>query len=440
MKKIFFIIAATALVFAACSEVDTLKKDVQTGNEDEAIAFSSFTQKITRAENSGEGYTWTFYTHQGDFKVWAYKNPNNAYSDQVFNGVSITANSDDTFSYTTATHARYWDKAATNYEFYAAAPYEGGWTFVTSAIQSYATQNKGSFETTSTLSGVNLRSGATDASHITALAEATSSFKGTADVDKLIAAPCSGNYKTFVDPNDPTKHIVQLHFIHILSKMNVTVKKDDNAAMNSKVVKLLSIEFFNLKNKGTFKEANETADGTAKLDRWESQAKEQVSSKDVTYKFENANGVVLSNTDRIYFIESLVIPQTTETEVVDYDGTVTPAIYYTSYSEYNTDKGTSLTEEQFNALSDAEKIKTAAVKVSGTSKPYFVIKYTIDGELFESYHNLATAFLKSPATTLDFYEGYQNTLNINIKPETIEFCADVAAWDDNEKVTGVDVD
>lgn len=461
MRKSILFIAATALIMVSCSDVETLKKDVQNNNiEGETISFSSYAQKITRAENSGANYNWGFYNHQGSFKVWAYKNPNNVYSDQVFDGVVIDATRSEntpytySFVYHVAAQARFWDKAASNYEFYAAAPADGSneengdWQFKTTSIVNYATQDKGYFETTSTLSGVNLRAATSDATKYTSLAEERSSFKGTNDIDKLIAAPCSGNYKTFIDPNDNTKHVVQLNFIHILSKLNVTVKKD--ADLDSKEVKLLSIEFFNLKNKGNFSESTDAAPAGS-YGRWSSQAKVQVSNQDVVYSYVSADGddegdqpdgVILSKeaNERIYFIESLVIPQATETENIDYDGTVTPAVLYADLADYNETNDPDIDQDAFDNLSPAEMIKTPAVKVSGTSKPYFVITYTIDGELYESYHNLANSFKKSGENTLDFYEGFQNTLNINIKPEKIEFTADVAAWDDNEKVENADLD
>lgn len=415
MKKYLFILATAAIV-ASCAENDSFKEINTQGNGDEAISFTSYTSKATRAENSNANYSWTFYTHQPDFIVYAYKNPNNAYGDQVFSGQIIDANNDGTFTYHTASEARYWDKAATTqYQFYAAAPSgdNGNWTFVTSAIVDYASQNLGSFNTTSTLTGVNLRSATTDDSKITSLAEATSTFKGTADIDKLIASPCSGNYPSFVNPNDASKHVVQFHFNHILSKLNVTVKKDDILA--AKTVKLISIGFYNIKNSGTFTEAAAAADGTAKMNRWSSQAKAQVSNADVVYSFNNASGVTLGATP-IYFVESLVIPQSIEAEVIGYDGTVA-ATYYTATDD-----------EVIAGTKNEGDEKTAAHAVSGTDKPYFIISYTIDGELFTSYHNLATAFVTTSQTTLNFYEAYQNTLNINIKPEKIDFTADVAEW------------
>lgn len=429
MKKYLFILATAAIV-ASCAENDSFKEINTQGNGDEAISFTSYTSKATRAENSSAAYTWTFYTHQPDFIVYAYKNPNNAYSDQVFSGQIIDANSNGSFAYHTASEARYWDKAATTqYQFYAAAPSgnNGNWTFVTSAIVDYATQNLGSFNTTSTLTGVNLRSATTDDSKITSLAEATSTFKGTADIDKLIASPCFGNYPSFVDPSDASKHVVQFHFNHILSKLNVTVKRDD--ILSAKTVKLISIGFYNIKNSGTFTEAAANADGTAKMNRWSSQAKAQVSNADVVYSFNNASGVTLGATP-IYFVESLIIPQSVAAQTVDYDGTITPAVLYTAAeaAEYNSANNLTSTDEGYKKEGD---VKTPAVKVSGTSEPYFIISYTIDGELFTSYHNLATAFKTTSESTLNFYEAYQNTLNINIKPEKIDFTADVAVWDNS---------
>lgn len=449
MKKSLLILGVTALVFAGCSDVD-VKTEIQNDSKisEEAIDFASYTNKITRAENSSVGYDWTFYTHQPDFKVWAYKNPNTAYNTPVFSGQIIDAKSDGSFDYHVATDARFWDKsAATVYQFYAAAPANGGWTFVSTGINSYANQDKGYFTTTSTLSGVNLRDNTTDTENkLIALAEATSSFKGKDDVDKLIAAPCSGSYNDFLVPaSTPAKHAVHLEFIHILSKMNVTVKKD--AILDSKTVKLLKVEVCNLKNYGEFSEAT-AANPAGIYSRWTNQAQQQVSSADVKYTFDYATGVTLDKTNRIYFIESLVIPQATETEAVDYDGTKTPAVMYT-LAEYNAAKlaedanWVDIDDAAFNALSVAERTKTPAVHVydaGANAAPYFMIQYTIDGELFTSYHNLATAFKPAaPATTLDFLEGFQNTLHINICPEKIEFCADVAGWDNNPNVTGVDV-
>ena len=466
MKKSLFITVATALIFASCAEMDTLKKDIQNGGneEGEAIGFSSYTQKLTRAENSTANYDWTFFNHHETFKVWAFKNPNTSYDSPIFvssdatptPGVVINATRTGesapytySFGYAVDAEARYWDKAATTvYNFYAAAPAagsnetNGGWTLVTTGVNSYANQDKAYFTTTSTLSGVNLRENTTNESKITSLAEATSSFKGTADIDKLIAARQSGSYPNYLDAASG-KHVVPLHFNHILSKMNVTVKKDE--ILDSKIVKLLKIEFFNLKNKGDFNEGLAAATTAGSLDRWENQAKAQVSSNDVVYSYTSADGVTLSKeaAGKIYFIESLVIPQETEVQAVEYDGTI-PAVLYT-WEEYNDahqgDANFTAYADQaaYDADTEINKVKTAARPIGANDEAYFVITYLIDNELFESYHNVAASFKAAANNTFDFLEGYQNTLNINIKPEKIEFCADVANWAESTNEEEVDI-
>ena len=430
MKKYLFIMATAAIV-ASCSENDSFKEINTQGTGDEAISFETYAQKLTRAENSGANYSWAFYNHHGDFEVYGYKNPNTTAGTAVFDGQVINAASDGSFNYANEAQARYWDKnASTVYQFYAAAPHtNGGWTFnlpvADAASMGYDDQDDCYFTTTSTLSGVNLRNVSSGDNVPSASPISEPTFKGTNDIDKLIAAPCSGSYTNF-SVGTTGRHTVQLHFIHILSKLNVTVKKDNtDANFAAKTVVLKSIKFYNLKNYGEFDESDEAADRTAKMDRWSAQAKAQVSSADVVYGYDAAD--VTLGTSPIYFVESLVIPQEVEAQTVNYDGTI-PAVLYTDLDDYKTDH--SEYTGTWDDLSDNDKIKTAASNVTtdANAKPYFVISYTIDGELFTSYHNLATAFKTTGESTLNFYEGFQNTLNINIKPERIDFSADVAAW------------
>lgn len=432
MKKYLFILATTAIV-ASCSDIYSLKEINTQGDGNEAISFETYSQKLTRAENSEANYSWAFYNHHGDFEVYGYKNPNTTAGTAVFDGQVIDAGAGGAFSYHTAAEARYWDKNTTTvYQFYAAAPHtNGGWTFnlpvADAASMNYDDQDDCYFTTTSTLSGVNLRNVTTGDNVPSTAAITEPTFKGTNDIDKLIAAPCSGSYTNF-SVGATGNHTVQLQFIHILSKLNVTVKKDDtDANFAAKTVVLKNIKFYNLKNYGEFNENDAAADGSAMMDRWDAQDKVQVSSADVVYGYDAAD--VTLGTSPIYFVESLVIPQEVEAQTVNYDGTI-PAVLYADETEYNEAKGTSLDAAAFAALTDAEKTKTAASAVSGTSEPYFVISYTIDGELFTSYHNLASAFVTTGESTLNFYEGFQNTLNINIKPERIDFSANVAAWAD----------
>lgn len=446
MKKYLFIIA-TATIFASCAGNDTFKKDIQ--NNTDAISFTSYTDKQTRAtENSDAQYKWHFFNHHETFQVWGYKNTS---ATAVFDGdvVTVTENSANVDgiaatanSYTyTYSPLRFWDKAASMYEYYAAAPSgtDGGWTFVSTGITAAnitteAGQNKGYFTTSSTLTPANLST----ASNLVY----TTSFKGSGDIDKLIAEQSTVPYANF-------KSEVNLLFMHILSRLNVTIKADENLVapasdVNKQKIVMTSLKVKNLNAFGKFSEATAPV-ATGTIARWS----EWGTPKDYT---------AVANTeltkDAQWVLQSLVIPQNAAYEAVALDGKAHDAIaavLYADVNEYNAAKKTSLTASEFDALTDAQKIKTpgasSVAAVSTSSKPYLVLTYTIqqthDGsgtaiaspeepETFVVYYNLANAFALNEGN-LAFNEGWQNTLNITIKPDVIEFCADVAEWSTYEE-------
>ena len=418
MKKNILIIAATALIFAACGDVDSLKKDIQNGN-DEAINFASFSQPATRAENSSVNTpTWQFFTHHTTFQVWGYKNTNKT---AVFSGDEVTvAQANSTYTYTYSP-VRYWDKAATTYQFYAAAPSNADWHFNGVSNDDNQDQTAGYFTTTSTIGGDNLMS----ASPATAL---SNTFKGKTDIDKLIAEPCEVKKAKFSQD-------VQLNFIHILSKLNVSIKKHETKLANQTVT-LKSFEVVNLYNKGSFDEHTSVSNLAAGSNaRW-TKANDAAS---VTYSSKTNWEIPTTKT---YIIESLVIPQDALVETVALDGEQHAAVLYENYLEYNDAKDPDVADAAaFDALSEAEKTKEEAIAAVGNnSKPYFKIVYTIQEgdktpEEFTAFYNLATAFkgTATEATTLKFNEGWQNTLNITIEPDEINFCADVYEWATTEK-------
>lgn len=442
--KNLLIIAATALAFASCAGNDTFKKDIQDNTD--AISFTSYTNKQTRAENSSAGHTWHFFNHHTTFQVWGYKNTSET---AVFDGdiVTVTENSanvdgtaatDNSYKYTYSP-LRFWDKAATMYEYYAAAPSDGSWTFVSTGITAAnitteAGQNKGYFTTSSTLTPANLST----ASNLVY----TTSFKSSSDIDKLIAEKSTVPYANF-------KSEVHLLFMHILSRLNVTIKADENLVapasdVNKQKIVMTSLEVKNLNAFGKFSEATAPV-ATGTIARWSDWG----TPKDYT---------AVANTeltkDAQWVLQSLVIPQNAGYEAVALDGKAHDAIaavLYADVNEYNAAKKTSLTASDFDALSDAEKTKTpgasSVAAVSTSSKPYLVLTYTIqqthDGsgtaiaspeepETFVVYYNLANAFALNEGN-LAFNEGWQNTLNITIKPDVIEFCADVAEWSTYEE-------
>lgn len=362
MKKNYFMLAAATMMFAACAETELVNENAVEGTP-QAIGFETFANKATRAENSSAGYTnGVMSQHHDKFAVWAYKNTSDAL---VFKNTEITS-SDYSYSPT-----RYWDKTATKYEFYAAAPKETtpAWEFV----ENTTNKDKAYFKLTdATLAATNFVT--------IPSTNLITTFKGlSGDVDWMIADKCPVINTNFAE----TTYKVQLNFIHILSRLNIIVKKSQTAptiTLNSVIVKGLNL-------KGSFNENEAEADGTGKINRWEL-ANPAVTTSDYKYA---TNYALTSNND--YILQSLVIPQEVKYQSVKTDGS---------------NLGTS-------------------------PEAYLEIVYTINEEIFKAYYNLAAVFGSSSAN-VPFNEGYQNTLTITIAPEAINFTSNVALWvNDTEK-------
>lgn len=123
MKKSYFMMAAAATIFAACSETDFVNPVPETEQE---IGFENHVGKTTRAEIVDE-YA---LAAEGGFVVWGWKTPKAnqvwASATPIFEGVNVFASAIDgvagantTWTYT---NKKYWDKTST-YNFYAVAPY-----------------------------------------------------------------------------------------------------------------------------------------------------------------------------------------------------------------------------------------------------------------------------------------------------------------------------
>lgn len=376
MKKNYFLLAASTMMFAACAQTDMVN-EVVTEETPQAIGFETFTQKATRAdetpaestaENSSARYGWKLSDHHTTFKVWAYKNVSDT---RVFDGVTVeykaASDGDDgttipkKWSYDTPV---YWDKTATTYNFYAAAPSSADWKFngnTTNKDQAYFVMEDAKLAATNFVSDPSTE-------HIEVL-KATGS-----DVDWMIADKCN----VAVQSGD-----VPLNFIHILSRLNIIVKKsstdDPKITLNSVTVKGLNLQ-------GTFDEST-AANTSGTTARWTPASTPVVTSD---YKYTNTTDFTLS-TDKNYVLQSLVIPQTVAYQSVTTDG-------------YN---------------------------LGNTPKAYVEIIYTISGEEFKAYYNLAAVFgADAVGETVAFNEGWQNTLTITISANQITFSGNVAEWAD----------
>ena len=119
MKKSYFLMAAAATMFAACSQSDVLN-EVQVQDEAQAIGFSTYAGKATRAiaDTDLEKYHKTF-------GVWTDKTYDGTTMVPVMENFQVNEpTSGDTWEYAGVgtQKLKYWDKRA-SYKFYAYAPY-----------------------------------------------------------------------------------------------------------------------------------------------------------------------------------------------------------------------------------------------------------------------------------------------------------------------------
>lgn len=379
-------IAGAALIMTACGD-KAMVQDLY--SEPAEISFETFAEKQTKAdptaENSGASSHSALEGHHTTFKVWGAK-------DATTHQAVYAADAPGTVTYSTsdskwkADPIKFWDKTATRYYFYAAAPASESWgfSFTSTTDMSDGTITLANYK----LTGVNVRTAAST--------NATESWKtnGGADLDLMIASPCPVERSAYNKVTTPDK--VNLNFNHILSRLNVLVKKGTN--IQNSVVSLKELKVYNLKNKGSFNEkptgltAEQLAAGT--IARW------ATPTVDGTYVPTAITLTATTKDDGVtttpqYVLETLIMPQNVVWENIDASGS------------------------------------------SNETQAYVYLKYSIDDEEFYGYYNLAAAFNATADNTetanvneslVPFNEGWQNKLTITINPAEIEFDAEVFDW------------
>ena len=443
MKKYLLIMATTA-IFASCSNTDSFKEVVP---QDDAIGFATFTSKQTRAENSTGTALNALSTYQTSFEVWGYKHVirNTASTlERVFNAQDVNYNNAD-WAYTPM---RFWDKQASGYDFYAAAPKDKGWLM---------SDGGNTFNNTTSSFKISLPSFELDGVGVAvtenSLAQTVSTTQIMGTQDLMISEDVTG-YATY------SATPVTLNFIHILSRLNIGVKKD--AILDDYVVKLKSIKVYNLKKNGQFDEAR-VATPSATCERWfdleSGQKIFNLASNGIGFS-STSDGAVINTTNGIVY-QGLIIPQYANYQTVDLNGQArTETRKYYDYTEYNYVNGTSLTSDQYSELADANKQKPVATAANDEAAPYFIINYTITpntsgatSEEYTAYYNLAAAFGKNLSTQtgegtqespyinrIGFNEGWMYTLNLTINPVAIDFDAKVYEWAVGDPDSDNDVD
>ena len=326
MKKNYFMLAAATMMLAACAETE-LVNEVNTVAEPQAIGFETFANKATRAENSQAGYSWKLEDHHSGFKVWGGKKLSDATLVPVYDfNTPGTVTHDGTNWH--ATPIKYWDKAAEEYVFFAAAPASANW------VADYKDANN--FKTGYvTLSNFELKG--TNLSVKNTTSSPAHNWKDDQDVDLLISENTTVGRAHYTTDGNTNVH---LNFSHILSRLNVIVCKHADVTAEVTITELV-VDM--LKNKGSFNESLNVATATTpgSNNRWKEQ--------NGAYSIVGLTGTINTTPDA-YLIQSLVIPQTITKETIDVNGNSTE------------------------------------------TQAYFKIAYKIGGEPFYGYYNLAAAF------------------------------------------------
>jgi len=382
MKKSYLMIAAAAVLFAACSSNDLINDGPDNAQEkDSAIGFAAYSSKTTRADEDNSTYLHHFY---GTFDVYGWKTVNSSPS-PVFNHVPVgyfgTNNTGANQTPPTVVYessgkpgdewgtpfsagwyyenVRYWDKVATAYQFFAIAPYE--------AVPSPAL--------TVAAGADNIKIGDSGAKYDISTEKNLAIVSSKPIADKKYF----GFTKDYMLAEKSTTQNakVTFNFHHILTKFNVKITKQDTYT-GSQALVVKDIKIANLAKNGYFEySSNMTTNGWTTDGTYALQVTEDCSLNETT------------NYSGCYWIQTLIFPQT-----------ITCA----------------KTEVQSND--------------TGLNQ-YLYIKYSIGSEVFEAYYDLAYVFQNSISVggTYSFAQGSEYTLSLKIGPEPIKFDAQVTAWD-----------
>lgn len=366
-KSILFL--ATAAIFAACTN-DSVRENIA---EDQVeIGFSTYIQKpvASKADNSTATNKNGLEAYHKNFVVNGFKNvAGNDY--QVFEDQRVVYNDAENKKVWEYSPVSYWDKSASAYTFYAAAPAGAGWKFA---------NNKYTLEYTVSGSSLETEERATP-----------NAAANLGNDDMMIATD-----KTATNTNGNFGGTVEFTFNHILSRFNIAI----STSITDGIVTLNSLEVKGLNKFGKFDETVPDDvtlnDGTTA--RWTelSIPYTLAANKELAVKNFAADNDDTNDTYKQFVYQGLVIPQTAAYEEIELDGS----------------DATSSAKPYLNIQYSITTGEGATAKTQDYS--YF--------------YNLADLFNGETNSDLAFNEGWQNNLYITIGAAAINFDAQVYEW------------
>lgn len=359
MKKSFLLLA-TAALFAACAS-DSVRENIA---EDQVeIGFSTYIQKpvASKADNSSAETLKDLEAYHKNFVVNGFKTVATTET-QVFANQLVTY-ADSKWGYSPVS---YWDKSATSYSFYAAAPQTAAWTFVSDAT-------KGKYYTISdfTVSGTSLALATIDAPDAAAVFD---------EKDLMIATDIPA-HTAF------TATAVNFTFNHILSRFNIAI----STSITDGTVTLKSLTVNGIANTGSFDESKADDVQAGSTARWTASGSATLTA----VKGEDGANVVV-NDKKQFIYQGLVIPQVAEVANIALNGT--------------------------DAAESAKPYLNIQYSITTGEDA------TAKTENYSYFYNLADLFNAETDANLAFNEGWQNNLYITIGAAAINFDAQVYEW------------
>lgn len=478
MKKQLLLIAAAATMFAACTMNDNFNEITQE-KSNEAIGFSTYSTRQTRgtAENSTATSTEGLENYNTHFLVWGYKNAMKADksgAEDVYQFGKDGANypgtvvqyADPAWSYSPL---RFWDKSAYYYRFFAAAPANKNWQYTSTAGSGKLVLNNFTIKGENRVLVGNTTENAIDAplgvSAGTAITSTEIDSKATLsnlnDEDLMISTDLEIAPTTY--GND-----VVLEFNHILSRLNIGVRKSKDLANYN--VYLKTIKVCNLIKQASFDEGRALTTANAGIydpDKTASTPRATLLSKGTAARWQAAaTPVRFTDTDNSmryyvdanndgadpltinavepasgtddkynYVYQGLIIPQTITYEATQLS-TAASGFKMDGSTASNASNPYILIEYEIWAPAEAARtyVETDPEVRNGSAnvgdQKDAVASYKLDS--YKYYYNLAEVFNGNAVLTpgdITFCEGYQNTLKITLAPAAIVFDPVVFHWD-----------
>ena len=437
MKKSYLIIAAAAALLVSCSDNDTFKSAVQEQQAEQPLSFSAYADKVTKGINSTA--LNDFYTV---FGVYSWKTVNGAIvSDPVFSNTPnefFTADQAGSTVYKTSgkpsvewalpdnfgtgegkkgywyyQDVRYWDKMASEYQFFAIAPYDESTTpyYSVAAIAPnatneqknnnfsiYSSETKYNISAEYNLARTNLTANPVSETEAPKAELTYSGFKK----DFMIA-----DKKTLKPVGTVTTSDVQLVFHHILTKLNVKIQKDANYK-GQQVLKVNELKIANLAKDGYY-----TYTTSMVTNGWTSSGKYDI---DINTAYPLANAT--TNYSGNYWIETLIFPQTTNCKAAGAQPTADELTDLYLYIQYQ------IGDEEYNVYYDLAYVFDA------TTAPVPATYYEAGDDIPDGKNVGDEKTAAVAGKNFEFKPGSQYNLTMTVGPSPIHFDAEVVEWTD----------